>query len=254
MGTMKTIDLNADCGEGYGRWSLGDDESLLPLVSSANLACGFHAGDPDILGRSVALCRLHGVAVGAQPSLPDRQGFGRREMRVTPAETGAMVLYQIGAVAAFCKVARVPLRHVKPHGALYNMAARDPELAQAIATAVRDFDAGLMLFGLAGSALIAAGESAGLAVAREAFVDRRYRADGSLVPRGEPDAVIDDADAAIAQALSIVETGTVIAVDGSKLSLDADTLCLHGDHANASDFARRLRHALEQRDITIRAP
>lgn len=248
------IDLNADCGESFGRWSLGDDAGLLPLVSSANLACGFHAGDPDILRASVALCRTHNLAIGAQPSLPDRQGFGRREMRVTPDEVYAMVLYQIGAVAAFCRAADTPLRHVKPHGALYNMAAREPDLAEAIASAVRDFDPALMLFGLAGSALTRAGEIAGLTVVREAFVDRRYRADGSLVPRGEAGAVIHEPDAAIAQALAIVEHGSVEAIDGTRLTLRADTICLHGDHEGAVDFATRLRTALAQRGIIITAP
>src|SRR5690606_10196426 len=179
------IDLNADCGEGFGRWPLGDDATLVPLVSSANLACGFHAGDPDILRASVALCGQHGVAVGAQPSLPDRQGFGRREMAVTADEVYALVLYQIGAVAAFCRAADVAMHHVKPHGALYNMAARDVALADAIAAAVRDFDPALMVYALAGSALANAGNAAGLAVAHEAFVDRRYRPDGSLVPRSD---------------------------------------------------------------------
>lgn len=248
---MKRIDLNADCGEGYGRWSLGDDAALLPLVSSANLACGFHAGDPDLLRASVDLCRKHEVAVGAQPSLPDRQGFGRREMQVSANEVYALVLYQIGAVAAFCRAAGVPLHHVKPHGALYNMVARDPPLAQAAAAAVHDFDRRLILYGLAGSALTAAGQAAGLAVAHEAFVDRRYRGDGSLVSRGEPGAVIRQLDAAIAQALAIVDQGRVRAIDGSELRLRADTLCIHGDHPTAVEFAARLRAELLSRGIEI---
>lgn len=251
---MTTIDLNADCGESYGRWTLGDDARLLPLVSSANLACGFHAGDPDTLRASVELCRRHGVAIGAQPSLPDRQGFGRREMALSADEAYALVLYQIGAVAAFCRAERVPLHHVKPHGALYNMAAREPMLARAVAQAVRDFDDGLLLYGLAGSALTAAGQALNLRVAHEAFVDRRYRSDGSLVPRGEPGAVIHHADAAIAQALRIVERGEVEAVDDATLRLHADTLCLHGDHAGAVDFAGRLRAELVARGIAIAPP
>jgi len=248
------IDLNADCGESFGRWSLGDDAGLLPLITSANLACGFHAGDPDILRASVALCRRHAVAIGAQPSLPDRQGFGRREMVVSPAEVHAMVLYQIGAVAAFCRAAGVPMRHVKPHGALYNMAARDPALAEAIAQAVRDFDARLILFGLADSALTHAGERAGLDVAQEAFVDRRYCADGLLVPRHVPGAIIHDRDAAIAQALSIVEHGQVDAIDGTRVALRAHTLCLHGDHDGAAEFATALRAEMTARGIAIAAP
>lgn len=248
------IDLNADCGEGYGRWPLGDDAALLPHVTSANLACGFHAGDPDILRAAVALCQQHKVAVGAQPSLPDRQGFGRREMQITPDEVYAMTLYQIGAVAAFCRATDVPLRHVKPHGALYTMAARDASLARAIASAVRDFDPALILFGLAGSELVRAGADAGLGVAREAFVDRRYLADGSLVPRGEPGAVIRQTDAAIAQALAIVERHAVDTIDGTTHALEADTLCLHGDHPGAVAFARRLRSELDARGVTVEAP
>lgn len=248
------IDLNADCGEGYGRWSLGDDAALLPQVSSANLACGFHAGDPETLRASVALCRQHRVAIGAQPSLPDLQGFGRREMKVTPDEVYAMVLYQVGAVAAFCRAAEVPVHHVKPHGALYNMAAREAPLADAIAHAVRDFDPRLRLYGLAGSALTHAGESAGLQVAAEAFVDRRYQGDGSLVPRGEPGAVIRSADAAIAQALSIVERGVVAAIDGSEVPVRAQTLCLHGDHPGAAEFATLLRAALDARGVVVARP
>lgn len=252
-GYVKRIDLNADCGEGYGRWTLGDDNALVPLISSANLACGFHAGDPDLLRSGVALCRQHGVAIGAQPSLPDRQGFGRREMRVDADEVYALVLYQMGAVAAFCRAAGVALHHVKPHGALYNMAAREPALAAAIAAAVRDFDPCLVLYGLAGSALTAAGQAAGLAVAHEAFVDRRYRGDGSLVPRGEAGAVIRQLDAAIAQALAIVELGQVGAIDGSELRVQADTLCIHGDHPGAVDFASRLRAELLARGVEIRS-
>lgn len=249
-----SIDLNADCGEGYGRWSLGDDAVLIPQVSSANLACGIHAGDPDILLASVRLCAAHGVAVGAQPSLPDRQGFGRREMQLSPAEVHALVVYQIGAVLGCCRAVGVALRHVKPHGALYTMAARDPVLAQAVARAVRDVDADLVLYGLAGSELTRAGTDAGLAVAHEAFVDRRYRADGSLRPRSLDGALIADADAAIAQALAIVEQGQAVADDGTTVAIRADTLCLHGDGADAAGFARRLRAALAGRGIAVAAP
>jgi UPF0271 protein len=249
-----SIDLNADCGEGYGRWSLGDDAALIPLVSSANLACGVHAGDPDILLASVRLCAAHGVAVGAQPSLPDRQGFGRREMQLSPSEAHALVVYQIGAVLGCCRAVGVELRHVKPHGALYTMAARDPVLARAIARAVRDVDPALLLYGLAGSELTRAGVEAGLAVANEAFVDRRYRADGSLRPRSLDGALIDDAEVAIGQALAIVERGQVVADDGSTVAVRADTLCLHGDGVDAPAFARRLRAALADRGIAVAAP
>lgn len=243
------IDLNADCGEG-----VGDDSALIPLVSSANLACGFHAGDPDILHASVRLCRDHGVAVGAQPSLADREGFGRRELPVTPDQVYTLVLYQTGAVGGFCRAAAVRMQHVKPHGALYNMAARDPVLAAAVVAAVRDYDPGLILFGLADSALTRAATDAGLAVAHEAFIDRRYRADGSLAPRGTPGALIDQLDLAIEQALRIVHAQPVKTVDGASLILHADTLCLHGDGPHAIELARQVRSALNERGIAIRPP
>lgn len=251
---MKTIDLNADLGESFGAWRMGDDAAVMPHVSSANIPCGFHAGDPALMRRTVALAMKHGVAIGAHPSLPDLQGFGRREMRVTPDETYALTLYQIGALHAFAQAVGARLRHVKPHGALYNMAARDRGLADAIARAVRDFDARLILVGLSGSALVDAGRAAGLAVAREAFCDRRYRADGKLAPRSESEAVIDDIDAAIKQALSIITHNEVTASDGTQVHIEADTLCVHGDRPNAGEFARRLRAALADAGVRVAAP
>lgn len=251
---MNRIDLNCDLGESFGAWRMGEDAALLDLVSSANVACGFHAGDPTIMQRTVALAAARGVAIGAHVSLPDLQGFGRREMAVTPAEVHAMTLYQLGALHAFARATGTAVAHVKPHGALYNMAARDRALADAIADAVRAFDPALALFGLAGSALLDAGRAAGLRVVSEAFADRRYRADGSLQPRREPDAVIDDADAATAQALRMAQHGEVTAVDGQRVALKADTLCLHGDGTHAVDFARRLRAALEAAGLRIAAP
>ena len=248
------IDLNCDLGESFGAWRMGEDEALLAVVSSANIACGFHGGDPDIMRRTVALAAERGVAIGAHVSLPDLQGFGRREMAVTPAETYALTLYQIGALHAFAQAAGSRLSHVKPHGALYNMAARDLTLATAIAEAVRDFSPRLRLVGLAGSALIDAGESAGLPVAAEAFADRRYRADGSLQPRREPDAVIADSAEAVAQAVAIAREGRVRAVDGSVVALHADTLCLHGDNPHAVASSRLLRQALEAAGLRIAAP
>jgi UPF0271 protein len=251
---VNRIDLNCDLGESFGAWRMGEDAALLDLVSSANVACGFHAGDPTIMQRTVALAAARGVAIGAHVSLPDLQGFGRREMAVTPAEVHAMTLYQLGALHAFARATGTAVAHVKPHGALYNMAARDRALADAIADAVRAFDPALALFGLAGSALLDAGRAAGLRVVSEAFADRRYRADGSLQPRREPDAVIDDADAATAQALRMAQHGEVTAVDGQRVALKADTLCLHGDGTHAVDFARRLRAALEAAGLRIAAP
>ena len=250
----RQIDLNCDLGESFGAWTMGADAAVMPYISSANIACGFHAGDPDTMRRTVDLALRAKVAIGAHVSLPDLAGFGRREMRVTANEAHAMTIYQIGALAAFVRAAGSYLGHVKPHGALYNMAARDARLAAAIARAVHDFDPSLFLFGLANSALIDAGLAAGIPVAAEAFADRRYRADGSLQPRREPDAVIQEGDEAIAQAMAMAREGQVRAVDGSIVALQADTLCVHGDGEHAVAFARRLRAALEAADIGIAAP
>lgn len=250
---MNRIDLNADLGESFGAWRMGDDAGVMPWISSANVACGFHAGDPSIMQRTVTLCVQHGVAIGAHTSLPDLQGFGRREMKVAPAEVYAQTLYQLGALHAIARAAGTQLHHVKPHGALYNMAARDRALADAIAGAVRDFDHRLVLVGLAGGALVDAGRAAGLPVQREGFCDRRYRADGSLAPRPEAGAVIEDIDDAVAQAVSIATRSEVVAGDDRKVRIEADTLCIHGDRADAAAFAQRLRRALEHAGLGIAA-
>lgn len=245
---MKTIDLNADIGEGH------DDAAVMPHLSSANIACGFHAGDAAIMRRTVELCARYGVAIGAHPSLHDPEHFGRRELEIDADEVYAQTLYQIGALDAFARAAGTRLHHVKPHGALYNMAARDRELASAIARAVRDYDAGLVLVGLAGSMSVEAARVAGLHAASEAFCDRRYRADGSLTPRSQPGAVIDDVEAAVAQAVSIATRGEAVADDGSHVRIAADTLCVHGDRENAGEFARRLRDALEHAGLRVAVP
>lgn len=250
----RILDLNCDLGESFGAWRLGDDAGVLPHVSSANIACGFHAGDPQTMRATVALALAHGVALGAQPGWPDLVGFGRRALAATPAETHALVLYQIGALAAFAHAAGARLAHVKPHGALYNQAARDRALANAVAQAVRDFDPSLILFGLAGSALIEAGLALGLTVAREAFADRRYQADGSLTPRSQSGALIDDIGAAVAQALLIATRGEAIAIDGTGIAIAADTLCVHGDRPDAAEFARRLRQALDAANVHVTSP
>jgi UPF0271 protein len=248
---MNRIDLNADLGESFGAWRMGDDAGVMPWITSANIACGFHAGDPVTMRATIALCTQHGVAIGAHPSLPDLQGFGRREMKIAPDEVHAQTLYQLGALHALARAAGTQLHHVKPHGALYNMAARDPALADAIATAVRDSDPLLILVGLAGSALVDAGRNAGLAIQREAFCDRRYRTDGSLTPRSEPGAVIEDIDAAVAQAVSIATRGEALTRNGEAVRIEADTLCVHGDRAHAAQFAERLRRALEDAGMRI---
>jgi len=250
---MTTIDLNCDMGESFGAWTMGQDAEVLAHVSSANIACGFHAGDPQTMRRTVAAAVAHGVAIGAHPSLPDLVGFGRREMRVSADETYGLTLYQIGALAAIARAAGARLSHVKPHGALYNMAAKDRALADAIASAVGDFDRDLILVGLAGSELPRAGEHAGLAVAHEAFADRRYQSDGSLTPRSEPGAVIGDADAAVAQAIAIATRGEASTRSGDNVRIRADTICVHGDRADAALFARRLRESLERAGVRIAA-
>ncbi|HEX7326351.1 MAG TPA: 5-oxoprolinase subunit PxpA [Rhodanobacteraceae bacterium] len=250
---MTTIDLNADLGESYGAWRMGDDAGVMPWITSANVACGFHAGDPRIMRATVALCVDHGVAIGAHPALPDLQGFGRRTLQISPNEAYAQTLYQLGALAAFTRAAGTALHHVKPHGALYNMAARDRALADAVASAVHDFDAGIILVGLAGSALVDAGRASGLQVQREGFCDRRYRADGTLLPRSRPGAVLEDIAAATAQAVSIATRQQAIADDGTAIRVEADTLCVHGDRDNAAAFAERLRHALAAAGIRVAA-
>lgn len=250
---MKRIDLNADLGESFGAWRMGDDAGVMPWITSANVACGFHAGDAETMRHTVALCIRHGVAIGAHPSLPDLQGFGRREMKICADEAYAQTLYQIGALHAFVRATGGDLHHIKPHGALYNMAARDRDLADAIAAATRDFNPDLILVGLAGSASIAAARDAGLTTQREGFCDRRYRTDGSLTPRSQAGALIDDVDAAVAQAVSIATRGEAVAEDGSIVHVEADTLCVHGDRANAAQFAERLRRALEGAGVEVAA-
>lgn len=248
---MNRIDLNADLGESFGAWRMGDDAGVMPWITSANVACGFHAGDAATMRDTVALCLEHGVAIGAHISLPDLQGFGRREMKLAPDEAYTQALYQIGALHGIVRAAGTHLHHVKPHGALYNMAARDRELAGAIAAAVHDFNPTLFLVGLAGSALVDAGRDAGLPVLNEGFCDRRYRHDGSLAPRSLAGAVIEDADAAVAQAVSIATRREAVADDGSPVAISADTLCVHGDRAGAAVFAGALRQALDGAGVQV---
>jgi len=250
---MKQIDLNADLGESFGAWRMGDDAGVMPWITSANVACGFHAGDSSTMRKTVALCVRHRVALGVHPSLPDLQGFGRREMRVSPDEVYAQTLYQIGALQAFAHAAGTRLRHVKPHGALYNMAARERALADAIAHAVADFDRELILVGLAGGALVEAGRALGLAVSREGFCDRRYREDGSLMPRSEPHAVLEDRNEAMAQAVAIATRQQAVTADGAAVHVEADTLCVHGDRPDAAQFAQGLRQALQDAGMQVTA-
>jgi UPF0271 protein len=251
---MKAIDLNCDVGESYGAWKMGDDRAIMPVISSANIASGFHAGDPSTLRATVALAAEHGVAVGAHFSLPDLQGFGRREMKVSAQECYDLVLYQAGAVEAFARAAGTRLHHVKAHGALYNMAASDDELADAIARAVKDLGGGVMLYALAGSAMIEAAARLGVRAVPEVFADRSYQPDGTLVPRSEPNALITDESVVVAQALMMVEQGTVCALFGADVTVDAGTICLHGDQPEAVRLARALRDTFAARGIEVRAP
>ncbi len=249
------MDLNADLGESFGAWTLGDDERLVAHITSANLACGFHAGDFRVMEATVALCRRSEVAVGAQPGYPDLLGFGRRPMPFEPDEVESLVRYQIGALEAFCRGQGVEMQHVKPHGALYNQAAADPALATAIARAVGRFSRELALFGLASSEpMRSAAADAGLRFVPEAFADRRYLADGSLQPRGEDGSVITDADAAAAQAVGIATDGAVTAVDGARVELAAETICCHGDTPGAVEIAGAVRRALGAAGVTVGVP
>jgi UPF0271 protein len=238
------MDLNSDVGESFGRYELGRDRELLPLVTSANIACGFHAGDPCVMDETVRMARIAGVTVGAHPGYPDLQGFGRRVLEMTPEEVEAMVLYQIGALAGFAKAHGVELVHVKPHGALYNQAAKDRPLADAIARAVSRMSRGLVLVGLAGSLLLDAGREAGLRVAAEGFPERGYNPDGSLMSRKLPGAVIHDPQQAAQNALRLATEGIRIQTPEGERILPVDTLCIHGDSLNAVAVAQAVNQAL----------
>lgn len=246
------IDLNSDLGESFGAWPMGADEAVIASITSANVACGYHAGDPAVMRTTVRLARDAGVAVGAHPGLPDLIGFGRRDMGVSAQDVENMVLYQIGALAAVAGAEGVRLQHVKAHGALYNMAARDRPLADAIARAIKAFDPALIMFGLPGSELIQAGQRAGLEVAAEGFADRAYEPDGSLTPRSRAGSVIHDVDEVVQRAVRMATEGKVRATDGSDIALRVDTLCTHGDTPGAPELTRRLRQGLEACGVSVR--
>jgi UPF0271 protein len=247
-----SIDLNCDMGESFGAWSMGQDETILPYVTSANIACGFHAGDPAVMRKTVAAAVQHGVALGAHPGLPDLAGFGRRNVDITPTEAYDMVVVQVGALAGVAASQGACLHHVKAHGALYNMASRNEELADAVARAVHDVDSSLVLYALAGSKQVDAARRNGLTVAEEVFADRSYQHDGSLTPRKQPGAMIEDPDTSIRQVLRMVTEGTVGTVQGNDVSVRADTLCIHGDQPGAVVFAQAIRRALADRGIAVR--
>jgi 5-oxoprolinase (ATP-hydrolysing) subunit A len=247
------IDINSDLGESFGAYAIGHDAGLMHAITSANIAAGFHAGDPSVLRDTIRLAKAHGVAVGAHPGFPDLVGFGRRELHVTAREAEDFVLYQVAAVMGVAAAEGATVQHVKPHGALFNMAVRDADLASAIARAVAAIDRSLILFGLPGSEILRAGRAAGLRVAAEVFADRAYEPDGSLMSRRKPGAVIHDTAAVVARAVKMITERSVIASDGSVVPLDADTICVHGDTPGSDALAASLRDALERAGVVVKA-
>ena len=247
------IDINCDMGESYGAAIVGNDAELMPLVSSANIACGFHGGDPCTMHQTVLLAQKNGVAVGAHPSYPDLAGFGRRHMRLSAQEIYDTVLYQVGALEAFARAAGIDLHHVKPHGALYNDATRDAEMAAAIAHAVFYFDKSLILYGPPGSELQKAAAVLGMHFCAEVFADRTYQPDGSLTPRSKPNALIRDTVQCLAQVWQMLDSRQVTATDGTVLPIEAGTVCIHGDGLHALEFARALRESLTEKGVRIQA-
>lgn len=248
---MYSIDLNCDMGESFGAYTIGKDEEILNYITSANIACGFHAGDPSTMRKTVKMALEKNVAIGAHPGFQDLVGFGRREMSITPKEAYDIILYQIGALSAFVRAEGGNIQHVKPHGALYNMAAKSSELSEAIAEAIYKIDSTMILYGLAGSKLVEAGRTIGLRTANEVFADRTYQLDGSLTSRREPNAHISDQEMAVRQVIRMVKEGKVRSVQGEDVSITAQTVCIHGDGEHALDFARYIKTALKDAGITI---
>lgn len=250
---MYKIDLNSDLGESFGAYKIGRDEDVIPLVSSANIACGFHAGDPTIMAKTVALCAKTGAAVGAHPGFPDLVGFGRRNMNVSPADLKAMVTYQVGALAAFCKAEGVKMQHVKPHGAMYNMAAKDEAMAKAICEGVLAVDESLILMGLAGSQMLVQAQLLGLQTASEVFADRAYEDDGTLVARTKPGAMITDEEEAVRRVIGMIKDHTVTSINGNQIHMVPDSVCVHGDSDHALLFVKKIRTALAAENISIKS-
>ncbi|WP_294254662.1 5-oxoprolinase subunit PxpA [Propionivibrio sp.] len=250
MPTMR-LNLNADLGEGYGPWSMGDDAAMLEIVASANIACGGHAGDPETMRRTVRLAQARGVSIGAHPSYPDLQGFGRRAMTLSPAELEGQIAFQIGALAGVASLEAAQVTHVKPHGALNNLASIDRGVADTVCRAIRAIDRRLILLAPAASQLLAAGHAAGLNVLEEIFADRAYLPDGQLVPRSRPDALIHGAEACLAHTLAMLEAGALIAVNGARIATAIASICVHGDNPDAVGVARHLRQALVARGYQI---
>ncbi|GAB6100524.1 5-oxoprolinase subunit PxpA [Halanaerocella petrolearia] len=245
------IDLNSDLGEDFGRYTLGNDEEIIKRITSANIACGFHAGDPLVMEETIEFALENKVGIGAHPGLPDLMGFGRRKMELTSKEVRAYLIYQVGALNGFIRSTGGKLQHVKPHGALYNMAADDYQLARAVAEAVYDIDSDIILVGLAGSELIKAGRELGLRTANEVFADRAYTSEGRLVSRNQPNAVIEDEELVVKRVLKMVTENKVTTIEGTEIDLEADTICVHGDNKAALNLVDKLESALEQAGIDI---
>jgi 5-oxoprolinase (ATP-hydrolysing) subunit A len=247
----RSIDINSDLGESYGSFKVGNDQEVMKYISSANIACGYHAGDHNVMFETVRLAKKLAVNIGAHPGFPDIAGFGRREMKLSAREIYNLTVFQIGALSSICQVNGTKLSHVKPHGALYNMASKDRVIADAIAQAVSDIDPRLVIFGLAGSELIKAGKEKGLRTAQEIFADRTYQSDGTLTSRQEENAMIHDSKLAITRVVRMVKEGKVTAVDGTDLNIQADTICIHGDEPQALKFVTELKQALKKEGIQI---
>lgn len=248
---MYTVDLNSDLGESFGRYTIGNDDKIIPLISSANVACGYHASDPVVMGKTIAMAKEAGIRVGAHPGFPDLMGFGRRNMNVSPAEAKAYTLYQLGALDGFCRAAGVKLQHVKPHGAFYNMAAKDYKLSVAICEAIKNFDKDLIVLALSGGELAKAAKDMGLRTALEVFADRGYEEDGTLVDRRKEGAMITDEQEAIDRVIRMVKEKKVTAVTGRDISIQADSVCVHGDGVKALAFVEKIRAALQKEEIQI---
>lgn len=249
---MFCVDLNSDLGESFGAYKIGMDSEVIPLISSANVACGFHAGDPTVMQKTVALCKENGVAVGAHPGYPDLQGFGRRNMSVSPSDAKALMTYQVGALDAFCKANGVKMQHVKPHGALYNMAGKDEKLARAVCEGIYEYDPSLILLGLSGSCMLKAAAELGLPYAAEVFADRAYEDDGSLVARTKPGAMITDEDEAVERVIGMVKNHSVTTVSGKTIEICPHSVCVHGDSPKALAFVSKIRTALAAEGVQIR--
>lgn len=248
---MIKVDLNCDLGESFGNYKIGMDEEIIPLISSANIACGFHAGDPIVMNKTIKRAQEYKIGIGAHPGFIDLMGFGRRNINVTPEEAKNYITYQLGALYGFCRKYNVEIQHVKPHGALYNMAGKDYDLAKAICTAIYEFDKNIILLGLAGSELINAAKDVGLKVANEFFADRAYEDDGSLVARSKDGAVIHDENLAIERVIKAVKHQKVTSINGKEISIKVDSICVHGDNIRALEFVKTIKQRLEEENISI---